>query len=234
MSTDTAAASPTDLHAPAAHAAPHVVHGPGHHFQYDTPERQFHAAKFGMWLFMGQEILFFGALFSAYAFYRNQFPAAFEAASHHLNHTFGAIETVDLLVSSWMVAMSIHFIREGKKNLTALCLVGTIICAFIFLGMHSFEYYTEFHEGFLPGKYFHSEELTQVGAPMFFTVYFFLTGVHSIHVIIGIGVLGWLLVRVLQGKFDSKYNTPVEIAGLYWHLVDLIWIFLFPLLYLIG
>jgi cytochrome c oxidase subunit 3 len=209
------------------------VYDPHHKFQYHGFKQQFHAAKFGMWLFLGQEILFFGVLLCAYAFYRNQYPAAFEACSKHLNRPFGAIETVDLLVSSYFVAISIHYIRLGKKNITAFLLLLTILCGFIFLGMHSSEYYHEYQEGFLPGKFFHGE-IHSPGAPMFFAVYFFLTGVHSIHVAIGIGVLIWLLVRTLQGRFDPTYNTPVELIGLYWHLVDLIWIFLFPLLYLIG
>ena len=233
MQTDTAPAAP--VAAPAATADHgHHVKDPHHHFQYSDPQRQFHAAKFGMWLFMAQEILFFGVLFCAYAFYRNQYPEAFHQASHHLNHPFGAIETVDLLLSSFTVALSIHYIRINERMKTLGCILFTIVCGFVFLGMHSFEYYTEWSEGFLPGKYFHSEELTVVGAPMFFTVYFFLTGVHSFHVIVGIGVMAWLAVRTYQGRFDNKYNTPVEICGLYWHLVDLIWIFLFPLLYLIG
>ncbi len=215
-----------------AHATGQTYH-PRHFFQYYDFKRQYLAAKFGMWLFLAQEVLFFAALLCSYAFYRNQFPTAWHHCSEHLEHVKGAIETVDLLVSSYLIAMSIHFIRQGKTTLTAICIFFTIVCGGVFLVMHGTEYYKEYTEGFLPGKFFHGE-ISDPGAPMFFTVYFFLTGVHSAHVLIGMGVLTWLLIRTLQGRFDPAYNTPVELIGLYWHIVDLIWIFLFPLLYLVG
>jgi len=204
-------------------------------FQFSDSARQFHAAKFGMWLFLGQEVMFFSALFCAYAYYRNQFPDAFWHASQHLNTKFGLWETVDLLTSSLTVALAIHFIRQGKRGLTSAMLIITILCAFIFLGMHSFEYYTEFHEGLLPGRFFHPEASIHLPpeSAMFFTCYFFVTVLHSIHVIIGIIVLAIILAFNLRGKYSSAYYTHVEVGGLYWHLVDLVWIFLFPLLYLI-
>lgn len=231
MTTDAAA-----IEAP-SHAHHDGPKDPFHKFQFSDPERQFHAAKFGTWLFLGQELMFFGVLFAAYAFYRNQFPAAFQAASHHLNTVFGAIETVDLIVSSWLIALSIHFVREKKKGITLACILGTIACAVLFLVMHSYEYYTEFHEGLLPGKYFNPDPHIAASLPeeaaMFFSIYFFLTGIHSLHVIIGIGFLVWLAWGVQTERFGVNYPTPVELVGLYWHLVDLVWIFLFPLLYLI-
>jgi cytochrome c oxidase subunit III len=218
--------------------AGHPPKEPHLRFQFSDSARQFHAAKFGMWLFLGQEVMFFSALFCAYAYYRNQFPDAFFRGSQHLNTTFGLLETIDLLTSSLTVALAIHFIRQGKRGLTTAMLIITIVCAFIFLVMHGHEYATEYHEGLLPGRYFnpaaHLEgpALTMDSA-MFFTVYFFLTVLHSIHVIIGIGVLSVILVFNMRGKYSQAYYTHVEVGGLYWHLVDLIWIFLFPLLYLV-
>jgi cytochrome c oxidase subunit 3 len=214
----------------------HAEKPPHLRFQFSDGARQFHAAKFGMWLFLGQEVMFFSALFCAYAYYRNQYPVAWSLASHHLNTTFGLFETIDLLTSSLTVALAIHFIREGKRGLTTLMLVLTILFAVGFLCMHSFEYYTEYHEGFLPGRFFHPEASAHLPmeSAMFFTCYFFLTVLHSIHVMIGIGVLAVIMVFNMRGKYSPAYYTHVEVGGLYWHLVDLIWIFLFPLLYLIA
>jgi cytochrome c oxidase subunit 3 len=212
-----------------AHAErdPHLAH----HFQDMATQR--HAATLGMWLFLGTEILLFGGLFCAYSAYRNLFHHAWKECSHHLNRPFGLIETFDLIISSFFMAMSIHLNRVGKRNLSALCLILTISMGFAFLGLHSFEYYTEYMEGALPGKYFHFEEVTAPGAPMFYAVYFLMTGLHSAHVAIGAGLLIWMLIKTIRKQLTPTYDTPLELCGLYWHLVDLIWIFLFPLLYLV-
>jgi cytochrome c oxidase subunit 3 len=219
--------------------AGHLEHAevpPHKRFQFSDTARQFHAAKFGMWLFLGQEVMFFGALFCAYAYYRNQFPDAWAAGSHRLNTHFGLYETIDLLTSSLTVALAIHFVRQGKRTLTTVMLFITILCALGFVAMHSFEYYTEYTEGLLPGRFFHPEAEWKMPmeSAMFFTCYFFLTVLHTIHVLIGVGVLGVIMIFNMQGKYSPAYYTHVEIGGLYWHLVDLIWIFLFPLLYLIA
>jgi cytochrome c oxidase subunit III len=207
----------------------------GHHFT--SLERQNEAVRLGMWLFLTTEILLFAGLFAAYSIYRFQFPEAFAQASRHLDLTLGTVNTVVLISSSFSVAMAIHFAREDQRKLAVACLLFTLACAGAFLVIKGFEYAHKFHEGALPGKYFTMK--AQHGQPhppgtaMFFTVYFMTTGLHGIHVIAGMSVLAWQTVKAWNGFYNSAYYTGLELGGLYWHLVDLVWIFLFPLLYLI-
>jgi len=228
-----------------AHEHPHPAFL-AHHF--DTPAQQFDAAKLGMWTFLGQELLFFSGLFVAYGVFRSWHPGAFAAASHELNKTMGMLNTIVLLFSSLTAALAVRASQRGEKNQTTLLLVLTIACAFIFLGVKWFEYEHKFHSGLLPGRWFgvarsfpggdvlHGEELPvhPVGASAFFSLYFVMTGVHALHIIVGIGVLTWILIRNLKGEFSKEFFTPVDNVALYWHLVDLVWIYLFPLLYLID
>jgi cytochrome c oxidase subunit III len=202
-----------------------------HHFQ-DMRTQQ-HAVRLGMWLFLATEILLFGGLFCAYSAYRTLYPEAWHDCSAHLNRPFGLAETFDLITSSWTMVMGIHCVRVGKKNAAVVFLLATLLMGLGFLGMHSWEYYHEFLEGALPGKYYHFEEVKATGAPMFYAVYFLMTGLHSAHVIIGAGVIGTLTFFTWRGDYDESYDHPLDLGGLYWHLVDLIWIFLFPLLYLV-
>ncbi|MBK8168850.1 MAG: cytochrome c oxidase subunit 3 family protein [Sandaracinaceae bacterium] len=216
-----------------------------HHF--DTPLQQFDTAKLGMWLFLAQELLFFAGLFVAYGIYRNWYPDAFSWSSHQLDPIMGAINTVVLLFSSLTAALAVRSSQLGQKSKTSMWLVLTIICAFIFLVVKYFEYEHKFESGLLPGGHFHPHHLHVVramhgaaaaGIPdhsgTFFGIYFMMTGVHGLHVLIGIGVMIWILIRNNRGEFSAQYFTPVELVALYWHLVDLIWIYLFPLLYLID
>lgn len=218
-----------------------------HHF--DTPVQQFDAAKLGMWLFLAQEVLFFSGLFVAYGVFRVSYPEAFEAGSAQLDRVIGGFNTCVLLVSSFTAAMAVRSAQLGNRSQTNINLVITIVCAFAFLFIKYFEYKAKFDHGLLPGDHFHphmehihpwgdlvagSESLAfPPKAHVFFGVYFFLTGLHGIHVVIGIGLLGWMLLRNMKGHFSRDYWTPIDIVALYWHLVDLVWIFLFPLLYLI-
>jgi cytochrome c oxidase subunit III len=225
------------MHTDAAIDHGHANKPPHLRFQFSDPERQFHAAKFGMWLFLGQEVMFFSALLCAYAYYRNQFPDAWYAASQHLKTGFGLGETIDLLFSSFTIALAIHFARLGKRNITSILILVTLVCGLGFLVAHSYEYYTDFLEGHLPGRFFHpepSDHPMPLESAMFFTCYFFTTVLHSIHVLIGVGVLAVVLVFNIRGKYSPAHYTHIEITGLYWHLVDLIWIFLFPLYYLVS
>lgn len=232
--------------ATAAHGEAH--HGPSwlqHHF--DTPVQQFGAAKLGMWLFLAQEILFFSGLFVAYGVFRVSYPEAFEAGSAQLDRIIGGFNTIVLLFSSFTAAMAVRSAQLDERNKTTAFLAVTILCAFAFLVVKYFEYTAKFEHGLLPGNHFdpHLAELhpwiagqTEVTAlppktHIFFGIYFFLTGLHGLHVVIGIGVLIWILLRNQRGDFSRQYWTPVDIAALYWHLVDLVWIYLFPLLYLI-
>ena len=231
-----AATSHTD-----GHGDGHDAHPPylAHHF--DTPAQQFDAAKLGMWAFLGQELLFFSGLFVAYGVYRSWYPEVFQQCSAQLDRTMGTANTLVLLVSSLTAALAVRSAQLGKKNQTTALLLVTIACAFIFLIVKGFEYHHKFEAGLLPGKYFHPiQEELKPGTHMapeggvFFSIYFIMTGVHALHVIVGIGVLTWILIRNLKGEFTKDFFTPVDLTALYWHLVDLIWIYLFPLLYLID
>src|SRR5262249_52887534 len=157
------------------------------------------------------------------------FPVAFEQGSHHLKTLLGTIETVDLLTSSLTMVIAIHFARAERRGLSGLFLGPTMGLGLALLALHSYECPSDYVQGALPGRYYHSEHVLVPGASIFYTCYFFLTGLHSIHVIAGVGVLGWMLRSTVLGRYSSAYHTPVEMAGLYWHLVDLIWVFLFPM-----
>jgi cytochrome c oxidase subunit 3 len=221
--------SSSEAHAAAADH-PHNPHL-AHHF--DTIEKQDTAVRLGMWLFLGTEVLLFAGLFLGYSVYRHFYHATFHAASRTLDLSLGTLNTVVLITSSFTVAMAFYAIKKGKTALCAGMLVATILFALTFLGVKSVEYAHKFAEGALPGKFYHFHEVTGPGANLFYTVYFLATGLHAFHVIVGMSILIWVLVRVLKGHFGPSYYVPVELGGLYWHLVDLVWIFLFPLLYLI-
>ncbi|MCZ7587026.1 MAG: cytochrome c oxidase subunit 3 family protein [Deltaproteobacteria bacterium] len=201
-----------------------------HHFY--TVEQQASAAKFGMWLFLAQEILFFSGLFLAYAAYRFFYPDTFLHAHEHLSVPMGATNTVVLITSSLTMALGVRAAQMGERKKTVGYLAATILFACVFLVIKYFEYSHKFHDGLLPGKYF--SHLGMEGEPqIFFGIYFVLTGLHGLHVLVGIGVLLWVMILAQKGRFSPDYYSPVENVGLYWHLVDLIWIFLFPLLYLV-
>lgn len=203
----------------------------GHHFSGIA--RQNEAMRLGMWLFLATEVLLFAGLFCAYSVYRYEFPVAFEECSRHLNIPLGTLNTVVLITSSFTVALAIHFARTDKPKAAAVCLVITLLFALGFLGIKAIEYTQHFQEHALPGKYYSSEEVKAPGAAMFYTLYFLMTGLHGVHVVAGMSVLSYILWRTLQGRYSSTYYTGIELGGLYWHLVDLVWIFLYPLLYLI-
>ena len=255
-------------HAEHAHAHPDFLQ---HHF--DTPTQQFNASKLGMWVFIATEILMFGGLFCAYAIWRGLDGDIFDQAHHFLNKTMGATNTVVLLFSSLTAALAVRSAQVGKRNLTSIYLVITILCACVFLVVKYFEYTHKFHLGLLPGHCFGHpwfsasvqggqeigtclrttdtassvmpewvkavDESGQVTilpprANMYFGLYFVMTGLHGLHVVIGMSILIWVLVKNIRGKFSPAYFTPVDLGALYWHLVDLVWIYLFPLLYLVG
>jgi cytochrome c oxidase subunit III len=202
-----------------------------HHFP--NLRQQEHAARLGMGLFLATEILLFGGLFTAYSVYRFLYPEAFAKASEHLSIVAGTINTVILITSSLTAALAHHLAEERRGRAAAVCIAITIVLALLFLGIKAWEWTHDFEEGLLPGRLYSSTEFTTTGAPMFFTVYFLLTGLHGLHVVIGMTVLAVLGVLAWRGKYDHGYTTPVELGAMYWHLVDLVWIFLYPLLYLI-
>ena len=208
-----------------------VKHEVAHHFE--SADQEFQTAKLGMWLFLGQELLFFSALFVAYGVFRFLYPAMFIEAHHHLSVNMGFLNTIVLLISSFTMAMAIRSAQVSNKKHTFVFLLITLVCAGMFMVVKYMEYAEKFHHGLLPARWFFGEGTSEV-LHIFFGLYFCLTGLHGIHVLIGMGLIIWLLIKTQRGEFYSEYYTPVEMVGLYWHLVDLVWIFLFPLLYLVG
>ena len=203
-----------------------------HHF--NDMGQQLDATKIGMWVFLVTEVLLFGGLFIGYGIMRAKHPEAFMAAHHQLNRTLGSINTMVLLISSFTMVMGVWAAQTSRKKLLVLFLVLTMLCAAGFLGIKFFEYQHKFEEGLLPGSFYTHQGDTVPGQFMFFSFYFMMTGLHGIHVILGMCAIGWLLRRAIRGDFDAAYYGPVDLVGLYWHLVDMIWIYLFPLMYLIS
>lgn len=192
------------------------------HTHHVDPVIEYKASKFGMWLFIATELLLFGGLFAAYTIYRAKYPQMFHEQHVELNKVIGSINTVVLICSSLTMALGVASIQRGKQKLLRLFLFLTILLGIVFLINKYFEWGHEFRE--------HNYPSTSI----FFALYFMMTGLHMIHVIVGLLVLTVMLVLSFMRKFSDKYHTPVELGGIYWHLVDLIWIYLFPLLYLIG
>jgi len=214
----------------------HAEHGQSKFLQHHFREmsQQFEAAKIGMWLFLVTEVLLFGGLFVGYGIMHARHPEAFMAAHHHLDKVMGAINTIVLLVSSFTMVMAVWSAQTSRKKLCILVLVLTLLCAGTFMVLKYFEYSHKFHDGLLPGKYYTHQGDTVPGQFMFFSFYFMMTGLHGIHVLLGMVAILWILRRTIRGDFSSEYYSPVDVTGLYWHLVDLIWIYLFPLMYLIS
>lgn len=210
------------------HKSDHVQH------HFIDSEQQFESAKLGMWIFLVTEILFFGGLFAAYIVYRSWYPELYLLASEELNTLWGGVNTVVLIGSSLTVAMAIRSAQLNQIKGLIYNLYITIGLACVFMVIKFFEYSHKFHLGIYPGSYYTYEGIAHEKANIFFSIYYMMTGVHGLHVTIGIGLMIWLVVKAKRGVFHSGYYTPVEITGLYWHLVDIIWIFLFPLLYLID
>ena len=216
-----------------------------HHFA--NMEQQREAGTLGMWIFLVTEIMFFGGMFLAYTLYRTLYPEAFASASNHLDITLGAVNTGVLILSSFTMAMAVYFTQTGKSRPQVLCLILTLILGLTFLGIKAVEYHQKYTDRLIPGKLIPGAEFTTdphavhllEGATlkqveMFYYIYFAMTGMHALHMIIGAGLLLYLIIFSLKGRFDPEYHSPVEVIGLYWHFVDIVWIFLFPLLYLLG
>jgi cytochrome c oxidase subunit 3 len=217
---------------PETHA--HAAHHPALAHHFDDLAQQKEAATLGMWVFLVTEVLFFGGLFMVYTVYRRWYPDAFAAASHELDIVLGTINTAVLITSSLTMALAVHAAQLGKRQLLMLFLVATMILGTVFLGIKSVEYYHKFTEHHVPGPTFQFEKEYVRHAQLFFSLYFLMTGLHALHMIIGLGIMTWMLIWSWRGGITADYYSPIEISGLYWHFVDIVWIFLFPLLYLIG
>jgi cytochrome c oxidase subunit 3 len=203
-----------------------------HHFENLTEQNE--AATLGMWVFLVTEVLFFGGLFLCYSIYRGWYPDAFAIASHELDVTLGSINTVVLITSSLTMALAVHASQTGDRRQLMLFLVLTMILGATFLGIKGVEYAHKFVEHHVPGPDFQFEKEYFRHAQIFFSLYFVMTGLHAVHMIIGLGIMAWMLWWSWNGTITKEYASPIEISGLYWHFVDIVWIFLFPLLYLLG
>jgi cytochrome c oxidase subunit 3 len=206
--------------------------GLAHHF--DTHEQQREAASLGVWVFLATEVLFFGGLFAAYTVYRWWYPAAFVAGSARLDVVLGAINTAVLLTSSLTMALAVRSARLGRGKLAAVLLLATLLLGLVFLAIKYQEYHHKWTEHLIPGPGFHLEGSQTPAVQLFFCLYFAMTGLHALHMIIGIALLLGLLAPAYLGWFGPQNHNFIEGMGLYWHFVDIVWIFLFPLLYLVG
>jgi cytochrome c oxidase subunit III len=216
-----------------------------HHFE--NLEQQREAGTLGMWVFLVTELMFFGGMFLAYTLYRSKYPEAFAIASNHLDIKLGAINTAVLIFSSFTMAMAVYSTQVGKRRAQIISLVLTIILGLAFLGIKAVEYHEKYVDHLIPGSLipgnpFNPNPETMHLSPgvsmqhvqMFYWIYFAMTGMHALHMIIGVGLLLVLLYFSVKGRYSPEYHNPVEVIGLYWHFVDIVWIFLFPLLYLLG
>ncbi|MGE0527657.1 MAG: cytochrome c oxidase subunit 3 family protein [Bdellovibrionales bacterium] len=219
-----------------------AVPGEHHHaHHYESAEHEYNTTKFGTWTFLVTEIVMFGGLFVGYVLYHEAYTEMFKAGAKALDWRLGALNTVVLLFSSLTMALSIYYAQLNNKKKMLTCLYITLLCGFIFMGVKYIEYTHKFHDGLFPGAYFnpHTPEFQAAAQAfpnlaMYFSFYFCMTGLHGLHVLVGMGLITWLIIRGHCGEFGPKYYTPVECVGLFWHLVDLVWIYLFPLLYLIS
>lgn len=202
--------------------------------QFDDPPQQREAATLGMWVFLATEVLFFGVLFAGYTYCRVRFPEGFAAGSRHTDFMLGTIETGVLLTSSCLAALAVREVQLGGRRVATWLLLGTAALGVTFLTLHGYEYLTEWQEGLVPGVHFTQHGVHAHAVELFFFVYYAITGFHSVHVMIGVGLILTMAWRTHYGSFDADYHTPLEITALYWHLVDLVWIFVYPLLYLVG
>jgi cytochrome c oxidase subunit 3 len=212
-------------HAPAADSGNYQ--GPPHVHHMDSATA-YSSAKLGMWLFLGTEILLFAVLFSGFFLYRWMYLDDYHSGSHHLNWKLGALNTLVLLFSSFTAARAVSAAQNGDNKGVVKLFSITIACGFIFLVVKYFEYSGKYHAGLWPGKENYHEYMNFLG------FYFCMTGLHGLHVILGMGLLYWGLRKAQKNRFSGAYYTPIEVGALYWHLVDLVWIYLFPLLYLVG
>ncbi len=189
---------------------------------------------FGMWVFLMTELMLFGVLFTSYTAYRYVYPSAFVTGSQHLDAGLGAINTAILIISSVMMALAVNSAQLDRRRPLMLFLLLTVVFGTAFMGIKAVEYYQHYVDGLMPGVNWTYQGSDSGPLELFFLLYFFMTGLHAIHLTIGIIIVLAIFVRAWRHDFDGGYYTPIEMMGLYWHFVDIIWIFLFPLLYLIS
>lgn len=202
--------------------------------QFEDAAQQHEIVTLGMWAFLITEVMFFGGLFAAYAIYRAEYPHAFDEGSHLLDIGLGCFNTVVLILSSLTMAMAVRAAQLAKMKASIVYMVATLGLGLVFLGVKAVEYTAKFQHHLIPGHDFHPHGPNPFGMEIYYSLYFALTGMHAIHMVIGALVLLSIILMTVKGKINARYNSPIEIFGLYWHFVDIVWIFLFPLLYLLG
>ncbi len=291
----------------------HEYHPPGLQHQFEDMKQQEESVSIGMWMFLVQEIMFFGGLFTVYLVFRQRFPMAFAAGSNHLDVVMGFANTLVLIVSSLTMALTVYYAQKGNRNMQVILILLTMVFGATFLGVKYFEYSDKYHHGLVPITGWnkkvkeHKEEKKESSAVLlpfetaviasekeaakteehhanprgdfrwndpdgvkivleaqkagylteyerlgyftngeydnakftdkvriFFWIYFVMTGLHALHMVVGLIIMTWLVYKAWTGIYSAEYYSPVEISGLYWHFVDIVWIFLFPLLYLLG
>jgi cytochrome c oxidase subunit 3 len=193
--------------------------------QFDDLEQQHRAATFGMWVFLATEVMLFGGMFTAYSAYRLLYADGFAEGSRHMDLALGGVNTAVLIVSSLTMALAVHAAQRGARRRLAGYLVATLLLGLIFMSIKAVEYWQHYREGLMPGVRFIFEGPLAKPVELFFLFYFIMTGIHAVHLTIGIGVVGTLLVLVRRGHFSPGAHDPIEVTGLYWHFVDIIWIF---------
>jgi cytochrome c oxidase subunit 3 len=219
----------------AEHVTALPTHEPELRHHFDDSAQQLESSTLGMWVFLVTEIMFFGGMFGGYTVYRNMYPDAFASTSHFMNVTIGAINTGVLICSSFTMVLAVRAAQLGQKKALIAFLVLTLILGCVFLGLKYVEYHEKWEDHHIPGPGFQYADARYVHqAQILFYLYFAMTGMHAIHMIVGAGLLTTLIVMAARNRFSATWYTPVEMIGLYWHFVDIVWIFLFPLLYLIG
>lgn len=202
--------------------------------QFATPEQQRETASIGMWVFLITEVMMFGGLFMAYTVYRISNPQAFDTGSSHMEITLGAVNTAILICSSFTMALAVHSSQLGRNGLVSLFLIVTMVIGVVFLGIKLTEYFLHYQHHEAPGLWFDFHGPNAGKVQMFFVFYFIMTGLHAVHMIIGLGILSVLLFRTFLGTFSAAYHTPVEFGGIYWSFVDIVWIFLYAIFYIPG
>lgn len=218
-----------------------IVNGVEVASHYTDEKHQYASNKEGIWLFMVTEILMFGGLFVAYIIYHSMYPALFAEGASFLDWKMGFVNTLVLIFSSLTMALGIYYNQVNQPNKATWALAITLICGAIFMVIKYFEYTHKFHIGIYPGAMLNLETLKEHGyniqhpnLGLYFGFYFCMSGLHGIHVLLGMALIAWVMIRNMKREFNPNYYTPVEGVGIFWHIVDLIWIFLFPLLYLVG
>ena len=215
-------------HGPQAHQHPDLQH------HFDTLGQQHEAATLGMWLFLITEVMFFGGLFLAYMLYRVWYPEAWSEGSNELDIVLGAVNTAVLIASSLTMALAVRGAQTGLRRATVVWLLLTMLLGLTFLVIKYFEYAEKFEHHHVPGANFVFEGPHAAQVQIYFSLYFLMTGLHATHMVIGFGLLSVIAWMAHKGRFSPEWYTPVEMSGLYWHFVDIVWIFLFPLLYLVD